>query len=68
MDTVLFHIDALTGEDLSGVKQKDDGILAGLDLISGPIVDAYLLSDSPRTIVLLDEFLQVCLIRITRIN
>lgn len=60
VDTVLFHVDALTGEDLSGTPQKDDGTLVGLDLISGPIIEAYLLPDSPRTIVLLDEFLQVC--------
>jgi hypothetical protein len=61
VDTVVFHIDALTGEDVSGIEgNKAGGALQGTDIISGPIVEAYLLHhDDSKVIVLLDEFLQV---------
>jgi hypothetical protein len=61
VDTVIFHIDALTGEDASGVARSvNDRALQGKDIISGPMVEAYLLDhDDVRVVLLLDEFLQV---------
>jgi hypothetical protein len=61
VDTVIFHIDALTGEDASGVERIDNGTaLQGKDIISGPMVEAYLLDrDDVKVVLLLDEFLQV---------
>ncbi|RDB18117.1 ER membrane protein complex subunit 1 [Hypsizygus marmoreus] len=84
IDTVIFHIDALTGADASSQKdhpnisadadpelaaalQADDGTLEGIDIISGPIVEAFLLSPPPtsspscKAVLLLDEYLQVYL-------
>jgi ER membrane protein complex subunit 1 len=61
VDTVIFHIDALTGEDVSGVDRNEAGsALQGRDIISGPMIEAYLLDhDDSKVILLLDEFLQV---------
>ncbi|PPQ71078.1 hypothetical protein CVT25_007866 [Psilocybe cyanescens] len=81
VDTVIFHINALTGEDarppqaqtpieaeleLEGEngegKAEDGGVLEGTDVVSGPVVEAYLLNAEDRKIVvLLDEFLQAYL-------
>ncbi|KAI8996246.1 DUF1620-domain-containing protein [Trametes punicea] len=59
VDTVLFHVDALTGEDARGNSPAGD-VLQGQDVVSGPLVEAFLLrTGTGRTIVLLDEFLQV---------
>ncbi|KAH9886661.1 DUF1620-domain-containing protein [Cubamyces lactineus] len=59
VDTVLFHVDALTGEDARGKSPAGD-VLQGHDIVSGPIVEAFLLRISARrVVVLLDEFLQV---------
>lgn len=59
MDTVLFHVDALTGEDARGKSLTND-VLQGEDVVSGPLVEAFLLrTDLARIVVLLDEFLQV---------
>ncbi|KAH9929331.1 uncharacterized protein B0H18DRAFT_996604 [Fomitopsis serialis] len=59
VDTVLFHVDALTGEDARGVSESGD-LLQGFDIIAGPIIEAYLLrSGSQKLVVLLDEFVQV---------
>ncbi len=59
VDTVVFHVDALTGEDARGQSPAGD-LLQGEDAISGPLVEAFLLKgDAGRTVVLLDEFLQV---------
>ncbi|TFY63636.1 hypothetical protein EVJ58_g3135 [Rhodofomes roseus] len=59
MDTVLFHVDALTGEDARGVSASGD-LLQGFDIIAGPIVEAYMLRNGPQKfVVLLDEFVQV---------
>lgn len=71
MDTVIFHFDPLTGEDIKSVTLTDgetknprtDGkwisVLEGVDVIAGPLVDAFLLPDGKDTIGMLDEFLQV---------
>ena len=61
VDTVLFHVDALTGEDARGKSPAAPGdLLDGEDAISGPLVEAFLLkAGAGRTVVLLDEFLQV---------
>ncbi|KAI0318194.1 DUF1620-domain-containing protein [Amylostereum chailletii] len=70
VDTVLFHIDAMTGADArpgtepSSSPSTSRGILEGVDIISGPAVEAYLFEapgSDVKTVVLLDEFLQVYL-------
>ena len=59
VDTVLFHVNALTGEDATG-KSPGNDVLQGEDIVSGPLVEAFLLrTDSGRAVVCLDEFLQV---------
>ncbi|KAI0820139.1 DUF1620-domain-containing protein [Trametes gibbosa] len=59
VDTVLFHVDALTGKDARGKSPAGD-VLQGQDVVSGPLVEAFLLrTDLARVVVLLDEFLQV---------
>ncbi|TBU24929.1 hypothetical protein BD311DRAFT_780673 [Dichomitus squalens] len=59
VDTVLFHVDALTGEDARRQSPSND-LLQGEDAVSGPLVEAFLLpTDAGRAVVLLDEFLQV---------
>ena len=59
MDSVIFHIDALTGADVRAVgaaaKAVTQGVFEGFDIIQGPIVDAFLLdppnqaSDQPNS-------------------
>ncbi|RPD68393.1 DUF1620-domain-containing protein [Lentinus tigrinus ALCF2SS1-7] len=59
VDTVLFHVDALTGDDARDKSQSVD-VLQGEDIVSGPLVEAFLLrTASGRAVVCLDEFLQV---------
>ena len=58
VDTVLFHVDALTGEDAEG-KSPSKGLLEGIDIINGDLVDAFVLQDNGKIIVLVDKFLQV---------
>ncbi|KAI0633153.1 DUF1620-domain-containing protein [Trametes polyzona] len=59
VDTVVFHVDALTGEDARGKSSTGD-VLQGEDVVSGPLVEAFLLpTGHARVVVLLDEFLQV---------
>ncbi|TFK33104.1 hypothetical protein BDQ12DRAFT_658417 [Crucibulum laeve] len=60
VDTVIFHFNAVTGEDARGVSPADE-VFEGLDIISGPIVEAYLLQNDTRVVILLDEYLQVYL-------
>jgi hypothetical protein len=55
---VIFHVNALTGEDALG-KSPVDTVLQGVDLISGPSLGAYPLPENNNAIILLDEFLQV---------
>lgn len=56
---MLFHIDALTGEDSTYASPADD-LLQGLDVIAGSLVEADLIRDGVHKYVLLfDEFLQV---------
>ena len=59
VDTVIFHLNARTGEDALGLSKKDP-VLQGLDVIHGPLVEVYLLQTEIKMVVLLDEFLQVC--------
>ncbi|OAX35578.1 DUF1620-domain-containing protein [Rhizopogon vinicolor AM-OR11-026] len=60
IDTVLFHVNALTGED---VREEDLSTsrhaLEGFDAVQGPLIDVYMLPSENRTIVMLDEYLQV---------
>ncbi|RDX49601.1 DUF1620-domain-containing protein [Lentinus brumalis] len=59
VDTVIFHVDALTGDDARDKSQSVD-VLQGEDIVSGPLVEAYLLrTEAGRAVVCLDEFLQV---------
>ncbi|KAF7979908.1 hypothetical protein HWV62_40304 [Athelia sp. TMB] len=58
VDTVLFHIDAMTGED-SRKQSPTADLLQGFDIISGPVVEAFFLQNTTRTVVLFDEFMQV---------
>ncbi|KAM5541019.1 hypothetical protein V8D89_005330 [Ganoderma adspersum] len=61
VDTVVFHVDALTGADARAQSPSAAGdLLQGEDAIAGPLVEAFLLkAGASRTVVLLDEFLQV---------
>ena len=63
VDTIIFHIDAMTGADVRShvVKQSRDGraLLQGLDDIPGAMLDAFMLHNETRAVVKLDEFLQV---------
>ena len=73
MDTVAFHVNALTGENLADIEAPAGGVLEGKDVISGPLVDAFFVPNSAKTgkksekavgggfVVLFDEFLQVLL-------
>ena len=59
LDTVLFHVDALTGEDSTGKSPSTD-VLQGIDIIAGPLVETYFVDhDSVKFVLLFDEFLQV---------
>ncbi|KAH9942115.1 hypothetical protein B0H21DRAFT_526939 [Amylocystis lapponica] len=59
VDTVIFHIDVLTGDDVRKESAAGEA-LKGFDVISGPLVEAYLLGGgSSKMVVLLDEFVQV---------
>lgn len=58
MDTVLFHIDAITGEDIMKASPIGEPF-EGLDIISGPIVECFLLQNQTKTVLLFDEFMQV---------
>jgi hypothetical protein len=55
---VIFHFNALTGEDVLG-KSQAEMALQGVDLISGPSLGAYQLPGNGKAIVLLDEYRQV---------
>ena len=58
---MLFHIDALTGEDAT-YTSKPGTLLQGIDVIAGPLVDTFLVQDvDTKYIVLFDEFLQASL-------
>ena len=58
-ETVIFHLDASSGEDVTGISPPGD-ILQGLELIPGPLLDAFLLRGDTKTVVLIDEYLRVC--------
>jgi ER membrane protein complex subunit 1 len=55
---VIFHVNALTGEDALG-KPPVDTVLQGVDLFTGPSLGAYPVPENSNAILLLDEFLQV---------
>ncbi|KAH8102954.1 hypothetical protein BXZ70DRAFT_889895 [Cristinia sonorae] len=68
VDTVVFHIDALTGADVLGVS-KDKDVLQGKDVIAGPSVGAYLFqNDAAKIVILFDEFLQTHIFPDTAFN
>lgn len=64
VDTVIFHLNARTGEDVLGLSKKDS-VLQGVDVIQGSLVGAYLLQTEIKVVVLFDEFLQVCVFTAT---
>ncbi len=57
MDAVLFHVDALTGEDVRGNSSPHD-VLNGVEVAPAEILEAFMLGND-RTIVLIDKYLQV---------
>lgn len=71
MDTVVFHVNALTGEDLANPTTTEGGVLQGQDVVAGSLVDAFFIPNAATVgkkdkkpigggfIVLFDEFLQV---------
>lgn len=50
----------MTGEDARKTSPSPE-IFQGLDIISGPIVEAFLFQNNTKTVLLLDEFMQVSL-------
>ena len=58
VDTVLLHIDAMNGREVTGVS-TDKVELQGQDIISGPLTECFFLDADSKTVILLDEFLQV---------
>ena len=52
-ETVVFHLNALTGEDLTGTSGQ------GVTVFSGSITKAFLLDQSSKFVVLVDESLKV---------
>jgi hypothetical protein len=52
----------MTGEDARKVSASGD-IFQGLDIISGPIVEAFFLQNKTKTLLLLDEFMQASLFK-----
>lgn len=59
---MLFHIEALTGEDATYTSQPNE-LLQGIDVIAGPLVDAFLFQDATtKYVILFDEFLQVSIL------
>ncbi|KAF8644498.1 hypothetical protein AX16_008429 [Volvariella volvacea WC 439] len=61
IDTVIFHLDALTGADSTGNSNINE-LIQGVDVVQGPVVEAYLVNhEDTRMVILLDEFLQVYL-------
>lgn len=67
VDTVLFHVNALTGADALG-KSPSGTVLQGVDVISGPVMGAYQLPGNSKAIILLDEFLQAYVYPETSMN
>jgi hypothetical protein len=63
VDTVVFHIDAMTGADVRSnvVKRSRDGreMLEGVDAIPGALLDVFMLQNETGAVVMLDEYLQV---------
>ncbi|EKM76614.1 hypothetical protein AGABI1DRAFT_62973 [Agaricus bisporus var. burnettii JB137-S8] len=58
VDTVLFHIDAATGQDLTG-KTAGSDVLEGIDIVPGVMVESYMLQlKGQKLVMLLDEYLQ----------
>lgn len=56
---MLFHIDAATGEDVTGQSTNTD-VLEGIDIIPGAMVESYMLQPKGQKLVMfLDEYLQV---------
>ena len=58
VDTVLFHFDALTGQDVTKTSTIGEPF-EGFDIIAGPIIDCFVLQNKTKTVLLLDEFMQV---------
>ncbi|OCH86588.1 DUF1620-domain-containing protein [Obba rivulosa] len=59
VDTVLFHFDPLTGEDVTTASLGSD-LLQGHDVIPGELVEAFMLpNETAKAVILFDEFLQI---------
>ena len=49
MDTVAFHVNALTGENLSDSGSSQvGGVLEGKDVIPGPLFEAFFVPNSAK--------------------
>lgn len=55
---MIFHVDALTGEDVLGDSPAGQ-ILQGLDAVSGEAIDGFMLRTDDKIVVLIDKYLQV---------
>ncbi|KAF9528732.1 hypothetical protein CPB83DRAFT_813238 [Crepidotus variabilis] len=60
VDTVVFHINAMTGLNVNEQTTTED-LLYGQDVIAGPVVESYFLTGETKMAILLDEYLQVYL-------
>ncbi|KAG0701659.1 hypothetical protein DFH29DRAFT_925728 [Suillus ampliporus] len=59
VDTVVFHVNALTGDDVREEGPSTSrAALQGFDAVLGPLIDVFMLPNENRTIVMLDEYLQ----------
>ncbi|KAI9509927.1 DUF1620-domain-containing protein [Russula earlei] len=58
VDTVIFHVNAFTGDDLSE-RSSTNTVLQGVDIISGPLSGAFPLPGINKAVMLLDESLNV---------
>ncbi|KAI6156842.1 DUF1620-domain-containing protein [Pisolithus tinctorius] len=66
VDTVVFEVDPLTGDDVRAVEDGEGdsprsryGPLEGTDVIQGPMIESFVVPDRQGTVAMLDEFLQV---------
>ncbi|KAI5999030.1 hypothetical protein EDC04DRAFT_2584429 [Pisolithus marmoratus] len=66
VDTVVFEVDPLTGDDVRSVEDGEgdtsrsrNGPLEGKDVIQGPMIESFVIPDGQGTVAMLDEFLQV---------
>jgi ER membrane protein complex subunit 1 len=52
-DTVVFHFDPMNGEDILGISMRGN-VLQGVDVFTGPLLDAYMWKSDKKIIILID--------------